>query len=131
MVLAELTHISRRPVPIDVLVGHNVRKRRLTRGLSQTQLAEPLDLTFQQIQKYEKGINRISAGVLYELAKILGCSIEQLYEGVDTLPAGEIDTIFSVGRVDRLDYEVARAVLALPEGKKRALLQFITATSDP
>jgi transcriptional regulator with XRE-family HTH domain len=68
--------------PIDAQVGSRVRIRRMLIGMSQEKLGDLLSLTFQQIQKYEKGVNRIGAGRLYEIARILGVPIEFFYEGV-------------------------------------------------
>jgi transcriptional regulator with XRE-family HTH domain len=69
--------------PVDAHVGHRVRLRRMLIGMSQERLGELLGLTFQQIQKYEKGINRIGAGRLFEVAGILGVPISFFYEDVD------------------------------------------------
>ncbi len=69
------------PSGIDRFVGQRLRWRRRELRLSQEKLGEKLDLTFQQVQKYEKGINRISAGRLYEIAKLLGVPIDFFYEG--------------------------------------------------
>ena len=71
---------SRRPNPIDVHVGSRVRFRRMLLGMSQEKLGEKLGLTFQQIQKYEKGINRIGASRLFDLAQVLGVSVQFFYE---------------------------------------------------
>lgn len=71
---------SRRPNPVDIHVGSRVRFRRMLLGMSQERLAEQLGLTFQQIQKYEKGINRIGASRLYDLSQILGVPIQFFYE---------------------------------------------------
>src|SRR6201994_4101758 len=68
--------------PIDVQVGNRVRIRRMLIGMSQEKLGDLLGLTFQQVQKYEKGVNRIGAGRLYEIARILGVPIDFFYEGV-------------------------------------------------
>jgi transcriptional regulator with XRE-family HTH domain len=68
--------------PIDAQVGNRVRLRRMLVGMSQEKLAEMLGLTFQQVQKYEKGINRIGAGRLYQVAHILGVPIGYFYEDV-------------------------------------------------
>jgi transcriptional regulator with XRE-family HTH domain len=67
--------------PIDVQVGNRVRIRRMLIGMSQERLGELLSLTFQQVQKYEKGINRIGAGRLFDVSRILGVPIEYFYEG--------------------------------------------------
>ena len=71
--------------PVDAHVGHRVRLRRMLVGMSQERLGELLGLTFQQVQKYEKGVNRIGAGRLYELAGILGVPVSFFYE--DLTPA--------------------------------------------
>jgi transcriptional regulator with XRE-family HTH domain len=73
--------------PIDGQVGNRVRLRRMLVGMSQERLGELLGLTFQQVQKYEKGVNRIGAGRLYQVAQILGVPISYFYEGVIELSA--------------------------------------------
>lgn len=67
---------------IDAFIGSRVRLRRMTLGLSQEQLGEALGLTFQQVQKYEKGLNRIGAGRLYRIAQALSAPIEFFFEGL-------------------------------------------------
>lgn len=69
--------------PIDAQVGNRVRLRRMLIGMSQERLGELLGLTFQQVQKYEKGVNRIGAGRLFEVSRILGVPIDYFYEGVN------------------------------------------------
>ena len=68
------------PHPIDIYVGSRLRTRRTLLGLSQEGIAERLGLTFQQLQKYEKGSNRISAGRLFELSQILNVPVSYFYE---------------------------------------------------
>ena len=70
------------PNPIDVHVGSRVRMRRMLVGMSQEKLGDQLGLTFQQIQKYEKGANRIGASRLYQIAQILAVPVESFYEGL-------------------------------------------------
>ena len=72
--------------PIDAQVGNRVRIRRMLIGMSQEKLGDLLGLTFQQVQKYEKGVNRIGAGRLYEVSRILGVPIDFFYEGVAAVP---------------------------------------------
>lgn len=74
--------------PIDAQVGNRVRLRRMLIGMSQERLGELLGLTFQQVQKYEKGVNRIGAGRLFEVSRILGVPIDYFYEGVSNQLAG-------------------------------------------
>jgi transcriptional regulator with XRE-family HTH domain len=69
--------------PIDIQVGNRVRIRRMLIGMSQERLGDLLGLTFQQVQKYEKGINRIGAGRLYEVSRILNVPVNFFYEGVN------------------------------------------------
>ena len=77
---AEEERGSRRPNPIDAHVGSRVRLRRMLLGMSQEKLGEQLGLTFQQVQKYEKGVNRIGASRLFDLAQILGVPVQFFYE---------------------------------------------------
>ena len=70
------------PHHIDVHVGGRVRLRRMMVGMSQERLGEKLGLTFQQIQKYEKGANRIGASRLYDIAQVLGVGVEFFFEDV-------------------------------------------------
>ena len=72
---------SKLPSKIDHLIGQRLRWRRKELKLTQEQLGERLSLTFQQVQKYEKGVNRISAGRLYEMSMALDVPIEYFYEG--------------------------------------------------
>lgn len=71
------------PNPIDVHVGIQLKKRRILLGLSQERLADELGITFQQVQKYEKGYNRIGASRLWDLAQVLGVSVAYFYEDLD------------------------------------------------
>jgi transcriptional regulator with XRE-family HTH domain len=69
------------PDPVDIEVGRRIRIQRMTRGLSQTELGEKIGVTFQQVQKYEKGVNRVGAGRLTRIAKVLGVSVGTLFGG--------------------------------------------------
>ncbi len=69
-----------KPHPVDVHVGARVRQRRVLLGMSQTTLGDALGLTFQQVQKYENGKNRISASRLFDLTRVLDVSIEHFFE---------------------------------------------------
>ena len=66
------------PGPLDLNVGARIRLRRKALGITQSQLAEALGLTFQQVQKYERGVNRVSASVLVKIAKRLDCPVSYL-----------------------------------------------------
>ena len=87
---AESEKGSRRPNPIDVHVGGRVRFRRMLLGMSQEKLGEKLGLTFQQVQKYEKGINRIGASRLFDLAQVLGVSVQFFYEEAPSADAPQL-----------------------------------------
>jgi transcriptional regulator with XRE-family HTH domain len=67
---------------VDILVGQRIRARRLEIGMSQEKLGERLGLSFQQVQKYERGTNRVGAGRLYELSVILGVEIPWFFSDV-------------------------------------------------
>jgi transcriptional regulator with XRE-family HTH domain len=71
---------GRKPNPMDIHVGSRVRLRRMVIGMSQEKLGEKMGLTFQQIQKYEKGTNRIGASRLYQLAQIMDVPVQFFFE---------------------------------------------------
>jgi transcriptional regulator with XRE-family HTH domain len=73
--------MNKTPNPIDRHVGARLKMRRLTVGMSQSKLGEALNITFQQIQKYEKGSNRIGASRLQELARVLNVAPAFFFEG--------------------------------------------------
>lgn len=75
-------HIERFPNPVDLHVGARIRMRRKVLGISQEKLAEELGLTFQQVQKYERGANRVSASKLYEIARALSAPVSYFFEGL-------------------------------------------------
>jgi transcriptional regulator with XRE-family HTH domain len=81
------------PHPIDVHVGARIRHRRAVLGLNQTELAERVGVTFQSIQKYERGTNRVSASRLQEIAEVLNVPISHFFEGLsasETVISGEV-----------------------------------------
>lgn len=81
--------MSDTPHPIDVHVGARVRARRRLLGITQERLGEALGLTFQQVQKYERGSNRISASRLFELSRILAVPVTYFYEGAEAVAGDE------------------------------------------
>ena len=81
---------DRTPNPVDLHVGARIRMRRKILGVSQERLADDLGLTFQQVQKYERGANRVSASKLYEIARSLQAPISYFFDGLaDPLTAQE------------------------------------------
>src|SRR6201985_711347 len=87
---------------IDDHGGGRIRERRIMLGLTQQQLAEMIGVTYQQAHKYERGINRVSAGRLFEIARVLGTSVGYFYEGI-----GE-DVPRQVTQRERMMLEIAR-----------------------
>ena len=77
------------PNPVDIYVGQKLRMRRKMLGLSQNQLGKKIGVTFQQIQKYEKGINRMGSSRLHEIATILLLPISYFFDGYDENPIEE------------------------------------------
>ena len=82
------------PDSVDRIVGRNIRIYRLQRGLTQTELADQLDLTFQQVQKYEKGTNRVGSGRLLKIATYLGVPVTALFKGSDEMADTDKQSIF-------------------------------------
>ncbi len=79
----------RKPNLVDAHVGSRLRQRRMLLGISQEQLAEMLGLTFQQVQKYERGTNRVSASRLFQLARTLDTPITWFFEDMEQERTGE------------------------------------------
>jgi transcriptional regulator with XRE-family HTH domain len=99
---------ARKPSPIDVAVGRNVRIWRMARGLSQVHLANRLGVTFQQVQKYEVGANRIGTGRLVKLAAILGIPVAALFDSADgTDPSRSLLALIADARAFRLAHAFA------------------------
>ncbi len=78
----------RRVSPVDLHVGIRVRQRRVLLGMTQTDLADTMGLTFQQVQKYERGTNRISASRLYGLSQVFDVTVEYFFEDMPPDVAG-------------------------------------------
>jgi transcriptional regulator with XRE-family HTH domain len=118
----------RRPENIDVEVGRLVRVQRIARGLSQTELGDQIGVTFQQVQKYESGANRISMGRLTRISRVLGVDITYLLGAsrpppvAGLAPKAQADLTKAVGMLGRVGaLRLVRAFNALPE--KPALLR--------
>jgi transcriptional regulator with XRE-family HTH domain len=110
----------------DIEVGKRVRALRLERHLSQTALADQLGLTFQQVQKYEKGVNRIGAGRLQTIAEIFKVSITDLFSQSPATPQRQQSVYELVDSAAAL--RLLRAYTRLPNSKlKQALVQMAVA----
>jgi len=93
-----------RPSPIDVHVGSRIRLRRTLMGMSQERLGEALGLTFQQVQKYERGVNRVGASRLYDLSRVLDVPISFFFDDMpDTTGAG-LGTSNIAGFAERAEF---------------------------
>jgi len=94
------------PTDIDIHVGQRLRVRRSLLGLSQEKLAESIGVTFQQIQKYERGTNRVSAGRLYELSKTLSVPVTYFFEQIGKPFVGSEGSAFAgLSDNDQEDFE--------------------------
>jgi transcriptional regulator with XRE-family HTH domain len=80
MLIARKLMAGKKPNPVDAHVGSRVRLRRMLLGMSQERLGESMGLTFQQVQKYEKGVNRIGASRLFQISKILDVPVQFFFE---------------------------------------------------
>jgi transcriptional regulator with XRE-family HTH domain len=122
------------PNPIDAHVGMRLRQRRTLIGMSQDTLAKHLNMSFQQVQKYESGGNRISASRLYTLTKILGVDVSYFFEGLPDNPhsqgGGENDVPRDAMQ-KRETIELVRAYMAIPRADVRAqLASLVRAVAD-
>ena len=122
------------PNEIDRLVGSRVRMRRMLIGMSQEQLGEALGITVPQVQKYEKGVNRIGASRLHKIAGILDVPITYFFEPHDeagATPAGEHDRLDPSLFADRETIAIAIAFTPIPRPDvRRALLHLARAAAS-
>ena len=120
---------KKKPNPIDIHVGSRVRLRRTMLGMSQEKLGEHLGITFQQIQKYEKGANRVGASRLQEIARVLNTPISFFFEdapGQEVRPGGFEDASSTSYVVDFLSssegLQLNRAFVKIEDAKVRKKL---------
>ena len=111
------TPVTSRATEMDRHVGARIRERRIMLGLSQQQMADMIGVTYQQAHKYERGINRISAGRLYEIAQVLRVPIEYFFE--DLISA---DTRGPLDDRQRMCLELARNFAQIPNQRHQDAL---------
>jgi transcriptional regulator with XRE-family HTH domain len=134
---------GRKPNPMDIHVGSRVRLRRMVVGMSQEKLGEQMSLTFQQIQKYEKGTNRIGASRLYQLSLILDVPVQFFFEDAPFAVAtrdGKTNGGFNESRTESylLDFlnsrdglELNRAFVKITDSKvRKRVVELVRALSD-
>ena len=118
--------------PVDVHVGKRIRHRRWITGTTQQQLAEKVGIKFQQIQKYETGMNRVSASRLWEIAHALKVDVSFFFDGINE----EIGVTSEPGNLpadllgDREALELLRSFYAIPETQRRRLFDLARVLSD-
>lgn len=116
--------------PVDVHVGKRIRHRRWLVGMTQQQLAENVGIKFQQIQKYETGMNRVSASRLWDIAASLTVPVSFFFEGLNedesvATPAVPLDIL-----KDKEALELVRSYYAIPETQRRRLFELARVLSD-
>ena len=114
----------RKPQSIDAYVGHQLKARRMMAGMNQTALGKVVGITFQQVQKYERGANRIAAGHLYLFAQALECTTDDFYDGLQVsgkgVPIGKVEEVLLTNDAIYL----FRAFAALKHHERAAVLHF-------
>ncbi|ABD54149.1 helix-turn-helix domain-containing protein [Jannaschia sp. CCS1] len=120
--------------PVDVHVGKRIRHRRWMVGRTQQQLAETVGIKFQQIQKYETGMNRVSASRLWDIGEALDVPVAYFFEGVGS---EEVASDTATGEAlpgdllaDREALELVRSYYAIPENQRRRLFDLARVLSD-
>jgi transcriptional regulator with XRE-family HTH domain len=123
---------------VDQHVGQRVRAQRLLKGISQQALAGALDLTFQQVQKYERGVNRIGAGRLSQIAAVLGTSIGFFYEGAPRAGGPKSEDEARMTRLTgflatKQGQQLVRSFEAIPDGalRQRVLALMVALSRRP
>ena len=108
------------PHPIDIHVGEQMHKLRLVRGMSQQELGKTLGITFQQVQKYERGRNRVSASKLKQMADVFGVTPNHFFDG---LPGPGADIVSKMaGALSRLDIKAATLFNELKNEKAKSIV---------
>ena len=120
--------------PVDVHVGKRIRHRRWLVGMTQQQLAENVGIKFQQIQKYETGMNRVSASRLWDIAASLTVPVSFFFEGLSeddhaSEPAAQADVPLDILK-DKEALELVRSYYAIPETQRRRLFELARVLSD-
>jgi transcriptional regulator with XRE-family HTH domain len=116
------------PHPVDRHVGRRVQEKRLDLGLTQTALAKAVGVSFQQVQKYEKGTNRISASKLFEMADFMKVDIPFFFTGYSSAPAGVEEQALSFDhdhRPTKASVEITRLAPRLPQRKQKLILDMM------
>ena len=123
--------------PVDVHVGRKLKQIRTLRRLSQTDVARKLNLSFQQIQKYETGMNRVSASRLWDISEALSVPVAFFFEGMDAVASQpdivEADASGAVPAdilADKEALELVRSYYAIPENQRRRLFELARVLSD-
>ncbi len=116
--------------PVDVHVGKRIRHRRWMVGMTQQQLAEHVGIKFQQIQKYETGMNRVSASRLWDISDALGVPVSFFFEGLEGGKASSDSALPSDLLADREALELVRSYYAIPENQRRQLFELARVLSD-
>ena len=116
--------------PVDVHVGKRIRHRRWMNGTTQQQLAEKVGIKFQQIQKYETGMNRVSASRLWDIAGVLGVPVAFFFEGLETGMVEDAQDMPSDILADKEALELLRSYYAIPENQRRRLFELARVLSD-
>lgn len=117
--------MGNRTRPIDQHVGERIRLRRTERGLTQEQVAEALEVSYQQVQKYETGANRISAGRIWEIARKLDVEIGYFFAG---LANGETPAPLEHGGRQRSAIELVRKFAQIEDPEVRAAIAGLVKT---
>jgi len=116
--------------PVDVHVGKRIRHRRWMIGTTQQQLAEKVGIKFQQIQKYETGMNRVSASRLWDIARVLGVEVSFFFEGLGEAPVQNSGDMPDDVLADREALELLRSYYAIPETQRRRLFDLARVLSE-
>ena len=124
--------------PVDVHVGKRIRHRRWMVGMTQQQLAERVGIKFQQIQKYETGMNRVSASRLWDIAKAMDVDVRFFFEGIedgvtDSAPEErktESPKMQGDLLADKEALELVRSYYSIPENQRRRLFDLARALTD-
>lgn len=120
------------PLPADVQIGARIKHRRIVLSMSQSDLGNAVGVTFQQVQKYERGMNRVGGSRLAQVATVLNCPVSYFFEGVENTSAdGTVEE--AIPQLDRATLGLLKAYQKLPsrlQTKVRALVASMANVTD-
>ena len=116
---------------VDIIVGARIKQRRLELGMTQTELADLIEVRFQQVQKYENGQNRVAASRLWRIASALDVAVNYFFDGIETVENATVPTNGDDCIDPRRKRELVELFTGLTDQQQSAVMSFLRSVADP